>query len=636
MTAAPGGAPAGGVVAFSANQQTGAQLAQALMAEVANVTFTYTATGTADIEYGTVAFGGPPENFVAGLASIAWVITANTSYHTQVDVYLTNSHAITSDLTQGTGGFSVMLHELGHAVGLAHTFENKLPPSGTDSEQYSVMSYTAHPDMNASPSTFLLYDIAALQYLYGANMSTRTGNDTYSWSHDEADIMAIWDAGGTDTIDASSQTRRAIINLNDGEFSSIGSNGLGGNALNNIAIALNAQIENATGGSGNDTLTGNEFDNVLKGGSGADAMNGGAGSDTASYAGSGAVDVRLYANQGWNSDAQGDTLNSIENLIGSGSADILFGDANANIIRGGAGADVMNGLAGNDTVSYEDSVAAVDVRLTHGRGFAGDSAGDIIAQFENIIGGNAADILFGNGVDNIIRGGAGADIMNGFGGNDTVSYEGATAAVDVRLALGRGYSGDSAGDIIAQFENIIGGNAADILFGNGVDNIIRGGAGADIMNGFGGIDTVSYEGATAAVDVRLALGRGYSGDSAGDIIAEFENIIGGNAGDILFGNSVANIIRGGLGADIMNGFGGNDVFEFHTADFQSGVTDIVGTFEEAVGNTDILRLQGTAGEYTFLNYNSAVRIIHNATGGEILLGNFTVAQLDAAQVDYFV
>jgi Ca2+-binding RTX toxin-like protein len=396
-------------------------------------------------------------------------------------------------------------------------------------------------------------------------------------------------------------------------------------------------VDNLIGSSNGDILFGDANANVIRGGAGADVMNGFAGSDTVSYEGSNsAVDIRFTYFRGWGGDAQGDVIANFENIIGSSHADILFGNGNANIIRGGAGADIMNGFGGNDTVSYEGATAAVDVRLALGRGYSGESNGDIIAEFENITGGDAGDILFGNGMDNIIRGGAGADIMNGFGGNDTVSYEGATAAVDVRLALGRGYSGESNGDIIAEFENITGGDAGDILFGNGMDNIIRGGAGADIMNGFGGNDTVSYEGATAAVDVRLALGRGYSGDSAGDIITEFENITGGNAGDILFGNSVANIIRGGLGADIMNGFDGNDVFEFHTADFQSGVTDIVGTFEEAPGNKDILRLQGTAGDYTFANFSTTVKVTHNATGGEILLGNFTVAQLDAAQVDYFM
>jgi Ca2+-binding RTX toxin-like protein len=402
--------------------------------------------------------------------------------------------------------------------------------------------------------------------------------------------------------------------------------GLEGSYLDDILI-----------GDGNaNTLLGFRGNDMLMGNAGADAMDGGDGADTASYAGSGAVDVRLFLNRGWNNDAQGDTLHNIENLIGTDNADILFGDANDNIIRGGAGADIMNGFGNSDTLSYEDSAAGVDVRLTSGSGYGGDAENDIFGNFENIIGTAQADILFGDGNDNTIHGGASADIMNGFGGNDTVSYAGATGSVDVRLALGTGYSGDSAGDVIAQFENIIGGNNADILFGDGNANIIRGGAGADIMNAFGGIDTVSYEGSGSGVDVRLALGRGYSGDAAGDIVAGFENIIGSSFADILFGNALANTIRGGAGADIMNGFDGNDVFEFYTADFRSDVRDIIGTFEEAAGNTDILRLQGTAGDYTFADFSTTVKVTHNATGGEILLGNFTVAQLDAAQVDYFM
>ena len=71
-------------------------------------------------------------------------------------------------------------------------------------------------------STPMLYDIAAIQYLYGANTNTRSGNDTYTFDADKPFIKTIWDGGGTDTIDASNQQYQAIIDLREGHFSSIG------------------------------------------------------------------------------------------------------------------------------------------------------------------------------------------------------------------------------------------------------------------------------------------------------------------------------------------------------------------------------------------------------------------------------
>ncbi len=46
---------------------------------------------------------------------------------------------------------------------------------------------------------------------------------------------------------------------------------------------------------------------------------------------------------GFNGDAFGDQLNSIENLIGGSGGDTLTGDNNDNVIEGGAGNDILNG-----------------------------------------------------------------------------------------------------------------------------------------------------------------------------------------------------------------------------------------------------------------------------------------------------
>jgi len=113
----------------------------------------------------------------------------------------------------------------------------------------------------------MLYDIAAIQYIYGANMTTRTGDDVYTFG--KTDLRAIWDAGGNDTFDASNQTSAAKIDLVAGHFSSFGS------GKDNIAIAFNVVIENATGTAFNDTLTGNQVSNKLIGDNGNDILDSG-------------------------------------------------------------------------------------------------------------------------------------------------------------------------------------------------------------------------------------------------------------------------------------------------------------------------------------------------------------------------
>ena len=536
MQGRPANAPAGGFEVFTANQRAGAQNAMALASEVANINFVRQSSGTADIEFGTLAFGGSSSGYTAGLASTTWTITGNTTYYTHADVYLTNSFPSTGNLAVGTSGFGTMVHELGHALGLDHTFENRTPPSGTDNKQYSIMSYTNHPDMNSTPSSFMLYDIAALQYLYGANTSTRTGNTTYNWARNEAMVETIWDAGGVDMIDASNQTRRAIIDLNDGAFSSIGSNGSGGNAVNNIAIAYDAIIEKARGGSGADTLYGNEFANSLYGGDGddtlsgaagndyfraddgADTINGGSGTDWASYYYSdSAVTVHLGNGTGSGGEATGDRLNSIERLTGSRDhGDKLYGTDGANLLRGyggndyfrgDGGADVLEGGAGTDWASYYYSNTGVTIHLGNGTGSGGEATGDVLRSIERVTGSrdygdklygtDGANLLRGYGGNDYFRGDEGGDIISGGAGIDWASYYYSGSGVTIDLDAGTASGGDAQGDVLTSIERLTGSNGyGDQLTGNDADNLLRGYGGNDRLNG--GLGDDSLDGGSGA------------------------------------------------------------------------------------------------------------------------------------------
>ncbi len=147
----------------------------------------------------------------------------------------------------------------------------------------------------------MLYDIAALQAIYGANLTTRTGDTIYGFNSNTGydaftftgpnarRISRSGMRGGVDTLDMSGLAVGTTLNLNEQAFSSAGIRADGGMMINNISIARGAVIENAVGGRGNDTLIGNAVGNVLRGNQGNDILNGGNGSDTAAYAGQGRV-----------------------------------------------------------------------------------------------------------------------------------------------------------------------------------------------------------------------------------------------------------------------------------------------------------------------------------------------------------
>jgi hypothetical protein len=291
---------------LSAQQYEYFKQALNLWTDVANITLTeiddnQSSHGDIRIAYSNIVTNEP------NTAAWAYVPTDFGVLEEAGDIWLST---VLSDLEPATFGFSTLLHELGHALGLKHPFDLQSNNRNTlsDSEntsQYTLMSYINYEGAgniytstgrgnfsvtSVEPTTPMLYDIQALQYIYGANTTTRIGNDTYTFSNIQGEIKTIWDAGGIDTFDLSNQSLAMNINLNAGKFSSLGVkktslNGPLQTADNNIAIAFNTIIENAIGGSGNDTIIGNTANNTFTGGAGNDVIDGSLGQDTAIYAG---------------------------------------------------------------------------------------------------------------------------------------------------------------------------------------------------------------------------------------------------------------------------------------------------------------------------------------------------------------
>lgn len=200
------------------------------------------------------------------------------------DIWFNTNQPISSgnDYSVGGNGYQTVMHEIGHALGLDHPFEgNATVIDELDQYQYSIMSYSDIPNQwdtgysTYYPTTPMLLDVLAIQYLYGANMDYNTGDNVYRYGDDYA-YETIWDAGGTDTIEYTGSLS-TVINLNAGEFSSIGpsvkaNRGIIAQDQDNIAIAYNVTIENAIGGSGNDTIYGNTATNTVYGGAGDDTF----------------------------------------------------------------------------------------------------------------------------------------------------------------------------------------------------------------------------------------------------------------------------------------------------------------------------------------------------------------------------
>jgi Ca2+-binding RTX toxin-like protein len=431
-----------------------------------------------------------------------------------------------------------------------------------------------------------------------------------------------------------------------------------------------SEIENLIGSAHNDTLVGDNGDNILSGGGGADSLNGGQGNDTASYEDSDSgVNVNLSTGQGSGGDATGDSLVSIENLIGSDEDDTLIGDNSNNSISaeegddlliGGAGADPLDGGDDEDTASYANSALGVNVDLATGVGNGGDATGDKLENIENLIGSAQNDTLTGNSDDNILsggsgndsllgnegvdtlEGGAGADPLDGGDDEDTASYANSALGVNVDLATGVGNGGDATGDKLENIENLIGSAQNDTLTGNNDDNILsgssgndslfgnegddslEGGIGADSLNGGLGSDTASYENSELGVSVNLSTGTGSGGDAEGDTLAEIENLIGSAQNDTLIGNDSANTLNGGGGADFLDGGAGNDTANYDNS--ESGVNVNLSTGNgsggDAEGDTllNIENLIGSSDDDNTLIGNSGDNLLIGGDEEDLLQG----------------
>lgn len=399
------------------------------------------------------------------------------------DVWFTTEGPSTAtNPVPGNYAYKIHLHELGHALGLKHGHEAS-PFSGVmevdrDSNEYSVMTYRAYVghsgiggypiEGGSYPQTFMMYDIAALQHMYGANFRTHGGNSTYTWDANTGQtsingqgqgrpssgkiFLTIWDGGGIDTYDFSNYNSGASIDLSPGGFSLVSSaqraklgdgNLAGGNVYNALQYRGDARslIENAIGGSGNDKIQGNAANNKLTGNGGNDSLYGSSGNDSL-YGGAGNDLLDSISGPGkstavWGNDLMyGDAGN--DRIYGRYGNDSLYGGDGDDFIDAGEDSDYVSGGLGNDTAI----------------GWAGN---------DTLNGDAGNDYLTGDAGDDMLSGGMGIDTLLGGDGSDTIMIEAGAnyyssdvlsggAGGDIFYTVGKSWSGDVYNTTITDFQ----------------------------------------------------------------------------------------------------------------------------------------------------------------------------------------
>jgi Ca2+-binding RTX toxin-like protein len=527
----------------------------------ANITVNYASGTSGGGTYAKPFLGGQSGGYYQITAQQIWL---NSTWQ---------SHDQDSDMYYGGYGVTTFVHEIGHTLGLSHPGTYNAGSGGTityannaefaqDNRQFTIMSYFGgyNPTTNSwtqdgtnlsyyFPSTPMVYDIAAIQATYGADFSTRSGNSTYgfnitsdvaarsanglavySFAQNAHPIFTIWDGGGIDTLDCSGYSANQTISLVAGSYSSVGG------MNDNIGIAYNCTIENATGGSGNDTFTGNSANNML---------------------------------------------------LGNGGNDTFYGDA---------GNDTINGGANVDTVNYASAQQSVVVDLP-GRIALGVEIGtDTIDGIENVTTGSGNDAVAGNGAINVLNGGAGID---------TVSYYMVSSGVVLDLAFNVGVDNTSR-DTLLNFEN---------ANGTAYNDAISGTAAVNVLDGLGGVDTISYYGSAQRVVVDLAAGTGISGGVT-DTLRNFENVNGSAYGDAITGNGGVNVLNGLGGVDTLTGGASGDTFVFAAGQANGdSITDFSGN-GAAAGDALLFQGFGTAAQgATLTQFDATHWQIHSGLDG---------------------
>jgi hypothetical protein len=513
-------------------------------------------------------------------------------------------------------------------------------PDDLDNSAYSVMAQPGGAAVVTGlwPATPSIFDVSALQYLYGANMGAAPSNDVYKL--DTRYLETIWDPNGVNTLDGGGNTDSMVLDLREGQFSRVG-------GYTVRALALGTKMQGAMGGAGNDTIHANALGDTINGGAGMDTVvfDGKAGEFTVTRDQS---TVRIGRSGATATVTGGEILEFTDRAIvlapdapGAGPQALgtlsLLRDAGTTIAVADAMSTVVGGT-GVDVVSLGGGGTTILLRgletLAGGSGTDVIIIGDtgctmIVSQLDVLIGGNGADAigLGDTGSTIILRG---LEVLDGGVGTDaiTIGDTGTTMIVQGLEVLAGGAGTDvivlgngGATMVAGGLEILVGGMGTDIvsLGGGGGTMLLRGleklagGVGTDVVFLGDTGATMSVSGLEvfvggAGTDV---IGVGTWGSTM--LLRGIETLIGGTGTDIIsFGDTGSTLVVSGV--ETVIGGAGRDVVMFTGADVRTVVLNPWGMISVAGFRPGVDRLVvgATLGSLIDKNGDGAARLVNRA------------------------
>jgi VCBS repeat-containing protein len=654
--------PTQGFVAFSTAEQDAVASALTAWSSLANISFSQSADSGSTS--GNLRFGYTTWQMGLTQPAYAYLPATDTGTSTSAgDVWLNADFrsGLFNDLSPGSVGGYTLLHEIGHALGLKHPGDPSVNSSAKldasqDSMFNSVMSnnvfggiayQSGNVNIDRLPTTPMSYDIDALQYLYGANTTTNSGNTAYTFSDTGKYLQTIYDMGGIDTITLTGTTG-GKIDLNPSGWSEIGTpvqiNGSQFQIPQTVQIYHGSVIENATGSNGADVITGNSANNVILGNAGNDTIAGSAGVDILT-GGLGADTFVLTATMSGStisdfSTAQGDVLDISSFELGSLAL---------------SGASII--YNGQILVTFSDT-SVIPTDLTDYSSFLPIPGQNIVGTSfdDSLVGGAGNDTIYGFEGYDTLDGGAGDDILvSGIGYSTLVGGLGADTMIGG--LLGDDYYVDNVGDVVIAYVsndgdhiyssadsfsipdyvhllslegsgdfNAAGNDIGDEIYGNTGSNSITGGLGGDYISGgvwgiaYGGNDHLIGGGGADTLDASWSDASWLDGGSGNDYL------LGSMAGDTLLGGGGNDVLNGGSGDDSISGNIGND--ELH-----GGVGD--NSLEGGLGNDKLYgegganAMAGGLGDDTYFIGSGVDTVTENSNGGTDTVVTWMSRTLDA-------